>query len=211
MAIKNVSITMAYVAWDTANNVGKTGDVANHTIKVIKDGTSATSTNSPSEVDSTNAPGVYKLVLTATEMNGDCIVVAGKSSTSSISIIPVTFTTDHGVLPSSFPSNFTSLSIDSNGRVRNQASVQKNTAFATFMFLMTDSTNHNPVTGKSVSVTRAIDGGAFGAGSLSAVSEIGNGIYSVDFAAADLNGKNIILRATASASDDTFERITTFT
>lgn len=90
------------------------------------------------------------------------------------------------------------------------APVKKNTALAKFQFLMTDSTNHAPATLLAVTVTRSIDGGAFAAGTLSAVTEIGAGMYSVDFGAADLNGNVIVLRATAAASDDTFERLITF-
>lgn len=89
------------------------------------------------------------------------------------------------------------------------SNVKKNQALAAFQFLMTDSTNHAPVTGKTVTVTRSIDGGPFAAGTLSAVTELSNGLYGVDFAAADLNGNVIVLRATAAVSDDTFERIIT--
>lgn len=89
------------------------------------------------------------------------------------------------------------------------SNIKINQALAGFEFLMTDSTNHAPATGLTVTVTRSIDGGAFGAGTLSAVSEIGNGIYSVNFGAGDLNGKVITLQATAAASDTTFERIVT--
>jgi hypothetical protein len=53
MASRGQSLTITYVAWDTANNAGKTGDVANHTLRWIKDGTSAAPVNSPSEVDPT--------------------------------------------------------------------------------------------------------------------------------------------------------------
>ena len=91
--------------------------------------------------------------------------------------------------------------------VANNSNLKKNAALAKFAFMMTDSTNHAPATGKTVTVTRSIDGGAFAAGSLSAVTEIGNGMYYVDFAAADLNGNVVILRATAAACDDTFERV----
>ena len=98
----------------------------------------------------------------------------------------------------------------SSGAVPVKGNVKKNTALATFPFMMTDSTNHAPATGKTVTVTRSIDGGAFAAGTLSAVTEVGVGIYTVDFGAGDLNGNNIILRATATASDDTFERVITF-
>jgi len=54
-----------------------------------------------------------------------------------------------------------------------------------------------------------LDGGAFAAGSLSAVTEISNGIYAVNFAASDLNGNTVILRATAAGCDDALERVIT--
>ena len=99
--------------------------------------------------------------------------------------------------------------ITTTTNLTNSGNVKKNTALAAFEFLMTDSTNHAPATGKTVAVTRSIDGGAFGAGALSAVTEVSSGIYKVDFAAADLNGNVIVLRATATGCDDTFERVIT--
>lgn len=89
--------------------------------------------------------------------------------------------------------------------------IKKNTALAKFQFLMTDSTTHAPATGKTVTVTRSIDNGAYVAGTLSGVTEIGSGMYSVDFASGDMNGNVIVLRATAASSDDTFERLITVT
>lgn len=89
------------------------------------------------------------------------------------------------------------------------SNIKKNQALAAFEFLMTDSTNHNPAAGLVVAVTRSIDGGAFAAGTLSAVTEISAGIYAVDFGAGDLNGKVIVLKATAAASDTRYERIVT--
>jgi len=91
----------------------------------------------------------------------------------------------------------------------NSGNIKKNAAYTAFPFLMTATTTHDPVTGAVVTVTRQIDGGAFASGTLSAVSEIGGGIYTVDFGAGDLNGNNIVLKATATGCDVTFERITT--
>lgn len=89
------------------------------------------------------------------------------------------------------------------------SNVKKNHALAEFQFLMTDSTNHSPATGKTVTCTRSIDGAAFAAGTLANVTEVANGTYTVDFGTGDLNGNVIVLRATASGCDDTFERIVT--
>ena len=92
MASKGQSLTVQYVAWDTSANAGKTGDVANHTLRWVKDGTSAEPDNSPAEVDAVNAPGVYRITLTAEEC--DCWVgtLCGKSSTANVSIMPLTVT-----------------------------------------------------------------------------------------------------------------------
>jgi len=83
--------------------------------------------------------------------------------------------------------------------------IKKNQALANFEFLITDSTNHQPATGAAaLTATRSIDGGAFGSGSLSAVTEIAFGIYSINFAASDLNGNVITLRVTSTNNDDVF-------
>jgi len=93
MAIKNQAITMQFVAWDTGNNIGKTGDEGNFTLKLVQDGVAASPIASASEVDATNCPGVYSIALTAAEMNYDWITLCGKSTTSNIVIIPVNLST----------------------------------------------------------------------------------------------------------------------
>jgi hypothetical protein len=116
MATRAVS-TVAYVrAWDTTNNAAKTGDSANITLKWCKDGTNATTTNSCSEVDSTNSPGIYKVTLTSTETDCTFGALTGKSSTSSIYIFGVQIGFEYSA-SAAFPANFTSLSIDGSGRV----------------------------------------------------------------------------------------------
>lgn len=101
MPAKNASLTLTYTAWDTANNVGKTGDAANHTLKVVVDGTEQAVAATPAEVDGTNAKGEYKVVLTSANMNGNMVKFCGASSTSGIVIVPVPIFTDGGVLPAS--------------------------------------------------------------------------------------------------------------
>jgi hypothetical protein len=79
---------------------------------------------------------------------------------------------------------------------------KKNVALAKFSFVMRDSTTHAAASGLAVTATRSIDGASFAAGTLSAVTEIGtNGVYLVDFAAADLNGAVVVLKCTALAAD----------
>tara|TARA_Y100001938_G_C8056770_1_gene414849 strand:+ start:477 stop:1613 length:1137 start_codon:yes stop_codon:yes gene_type:complete len=90
MATRNVAMTITFVAWDTGNNVGKTGDNGNITLRWIKDGTASAPTNSSSEVDSANVPGVYKITLTATETDCNIGTLAGKSTTADIVVLPIT-------------------------------------------------------------------------------------------------------------------------
>lgn len=87
--------------------------------------------------------------------------------------------------------------------------VKKNTALAGFTFIMTDSTNHALAAGKTVTCTRKIDSGSFTSGTLANITDVGGGVYSVDFLAADLNGDIITLKASATDCDDTIVTLVT--
>lgn len=107
-----------------------------------------------------------------------------------------------------FPSNFSLLSIDSNGRVKIQA-LNKNVARAGFQFPMTDSTTHAPKTGVTVTAQRSINGATFAA-CTNSPTEIASGAYTIDLSAADLNGDFILFKATGTGCDDTFIGFITF-
>jgi hypothetical protein len=88
MATRALSQVVCYMAYNSSTGAYTTGDSANHTLSWVKDGSRSAPTNAASEVDSANAPGLYKVTLTATET--DCIegVLAGKSSSSNVILIP---------------------------------------------------------------------------------------------------------------------------
>jgi len=87
--------------------------------------------------------------------------------------------------------------------------IEKNVAYANFMFVMTDSTTHAPKTGLTVAATRSLDGGAF-ASCANSVTEIGGGTYAINLAATDTNANNIMLQFTAATADQlNIEIITT--
>jgi len=115
MASRGQTLTITYVAWDTDANAGKTGDVANHTLRWVKDGTSAAPDNSPSEVDATNAPGIYKITLTGTECTCWVGVLAGKSSTADVVVMPVTIAFEQ--LPTAAPDAAGGLPISDAGEL----------------------------------------------------------------------------------------------
>jgi hypothetical protein len=71
-------------------------------------------------------------------------------------------------------------------------------------FIMTDSTNHAPATGKTVSATVSKDGVGFVAAGGS-VAEVGVGVYAFSPSQTDANCKFGVLRFTATGCDDTFE------
>jgi len=118
---------------------------------------------------------VVKLTLTASEMNGDNIVVV--VSGSGYCDVLVSFETKEQAIPN-------------------------------FHFVMRD-TSGNPATGKTVTVTRIIDGGTFGAGTVGAVTEIANGLYRVNLPLADLNAQDCTsLLATATGCMPTLVTLT---
>ena len=76
----NVASQKWYVfAFDRTDNTPKTGDAANITAKIIKDGGSATATNdtNPTEIED----GVYAFDLTQAETNAHQLVILPESST----------------------------------------------------------------------------------------------------------------------------------
>lgn len=82
-----------------------------------------------------------------------------------------------------------------------QLFIKKATAVA-FPFVMISASDHfSPITGRTVTATRSIDGGAFGA-CTNAVSEIANGWYTLTLSTSDTNGAAIALRFTATGADD---------
>jgi len=171
-------------AFDATTNTPKTGDAANITAYISKDFGSVTAITdtSATEMDATNAKGYYLVDLSQAETNADDILISAKSSTANIVVVgaPARIVT----IPNSV--------------------MKKNTALANFAFEMTDSTNHNPATGKTVTVTRSLDGAAFGATTAGTATEISNGAYEIDLSAADRNGDVVTLRMVATGCDDLF-------
>ena len=89
---KNVaSQKVAVFAWDNAAGAAKTGDAANISAQISKDGAATAATNdvAPTELDATDAPGIYIFDMTQAETNADLVVIAPVSSTSDIVLRPV--------------------------------------------------------------------------------------------------------------------------
>jgi hypothetical protein len=89
---KNVaSQKVAVFAWNAGTGAAKTGDAANITDQISKDGgaTAATNDVNPTELDATDAPGIYIFDLTQAETNADLVILSAVSATSNIQLRPV--------------------------------------------------------------------------------------------------------------------------
>lgn len=277
---KNVaSQKLQFFAFIPSTGLPKTGDAANLTIYVSKDhgAVTALTDTSATEMDATNAKGVYVVDVSQTETNADELAFTGKSSTSDVSIVPRFITTT--------PANFNKRVIDtaglgdanvvkvgptgsgtaqtardigasvllssgtgtgqviltsgvvsadttkwngtavatpdtagypkttvkvgtgtgeislSSGAVKLQTGLKKNQALLNFPFQMTDSTNHNPATGLTVSVSVSLDGAASFT-SVGTATEMANGWYQIDLTAGNMNGDTIAFKAIATGADD---------
>ena len=84
MAIYGVQFVATFTAYDTVAGTYKTGDSANITLQWTKDGTDAATTNSCSEVDSVNSPGLYKVTITAVGPAPNSARVSSRDPTSGV-------------------------------------------------------------------------------------------------------------------------------
>lgn len=85
---------------------------------------------------------------------------------------------------------------------------QQNVAFSDITFEMYDSTTHNPASGLTVTGTRSLDGGAYGAVT-GTIAEIASGTYQLDASQADMNGAMIVFRFASATADETFVHVKT--
>ena len=82
---------VACFAWDGASGAAKTGDAANISAQISKDGAACAATNdaAPTELDAADAPGIYIFDLEQAETNADMVVIAPVSSTADVIIRPI--------------------------------------------------------------------------------------------------------------------------
>jgi len=91
MPVSNVALTAVHFFVTDADG-GVTGDASNIALKVVKDGSVGAVAGSVSEIDATNAPGMYSVPLTAAENTGSMISLVGKTSTADTTVNPISWT-----------------------------------------------------------------------------------------------------------------------
>lgn len=146
--------------------------------------TSAYSSGGFIEIDATNLPGWYRFDLP------DAAIASGPG-------VAIHFRGATNMAETPIELQLTTLAF------------KRNTAIASFSFPMRDVAGALK-TGETVTLTRSLDGGAFGAGTIGSVTEIGTtGIYKADLGAGDLDGVVVVLKATSGATNATVITIVT--
>ena len=170
MPVSGVALTAVHFFATDADG-GKTGDKAQFTLKLVKDGVLDGVDGSITEVDSTNAPGMYWVPLTADENTGSMITLCGSSSTSGVTINPISWTNISSMAAISgsvsAADNLES-ALGASVITANVKQVNGSTDGATFMAL--GAATMIEVTCDSGSTTSAI----IGSGSISAVNDFYN-------------------------------------
>ena len=93
MATRGIALEAPFIAWDTANNVGKTG-LTTIVLQVIRTNGGIPSLVEKSggniiEVDALKAPGAYSVSLSGADCDVDMLTLAGVSGVADVSIMPV--------------------------------------------------------------------------------------------------------------------------
>ena len=90
--LKNVASQKIIVfAWDNAAGAPMTGDTGNISAQISKDvgATAATNDAAPTELDATDAKGIYYFDMTQAETNANLVMLSAVSSTADIDLQPV--------------------------------------------------------------------------------------------------------------------------
>lgn len=203
------------------------GNATSVTLATLAAADSAYSSGGFKEISSTNEPGIYRLDIPDAALasgNGRMVTFMLKGATNmapSTFEIELTGTNNQDAvrggmtaLPNAAAEAAGGLYTRGSGAgqiqqpangyilVRLDSPVKKNTALAAFGFTMRDTAGALK-TGLTVSGFRSIDGAAFAATATATATEVANGFYKLDLAAADLNGNVIDLRFTATGAQDT--------
>jgi hypothetical protein len=123
MTTRAIPLKVGFIAWDTANNVGKTGDAANITMQWLKDGVlSPLDTATVTEVNPATTPGLYRVDLSADETDTNVGTLHGVSTTADISIMPINFDFQMGYIEvglAQSPFNATTIKLENNAQTSN--------------------------------------------------------------------------------------------
>lgn len=179
--------------------------------------TSSYSSGGFKEIDSTNMPGWYRFDIPDGALASGRFVSIHLQGATNMAPLPLEIELTGWDNQDAVRGGLTALpnaaaaasgglpTVDSVNSVKIQTPLKKNTGRDDYEFVMQDSSG-NAVIAATVVAQRSIDGGAF-ASCANAPTEVSNGVYKIDLAAADLNGNTIMLRFSATAAKDTLHEL----
>jgi hypothetical protein len=192
-------ILKSATAYSRKFNMFLSGGSTNATLKTVTvvlskgpGAASVTASGTVTEVDATGLPGLYQVAFTS----GDT-AVAGDLAVRCVS----SGCTDTWFIDQVQTKIFTDLTLDASGNTSITSTLKKNTICNGFTFTMTSSLNNAPQTGLTVAAQVSLAGVAF-VPCTNLVSEIGNGVYTINLAAADVNANIVMLRFSATGAND---------
>lgn len=196
--------------------------IANTDIKLKKNGATAVNKNSGGATSDVN--GMYAITLDATDTDTVGKLQGSVLVTGALVVWFDCYVFEEAVYDLMYPAAATGVvtvgtNNDKTGYALSTAGDQSiadlilpatNTAYSNIPFFMVNETDHvTGETGLTVTATRSIDGGASFGAATGSVSEIANGAYSFDASAADVNGKQILLKFSSAGADDSFVNLVT--
>ena len=143
-------------------------------------------------IDGTNMPGWYQLGLPDAAVADGTAAEVALHLQGAVNMVP---------LPVQIPL----IAEDNQG----YSGLKRNRAFSNFHFVMLDSTNHQPVAGKIVTVAYLVDSGAWVTTGISNIADELNGLYRFDGTAPVVNGIFTSFRMTADGCDPTLITVIT--
>lgn len=159
----------------------------------------------------TMAAGDYITILAPTDradvirVRGQIVPVPGVTGEQSVNVTSWNGTAIPGVDTAGYPkvtiksgTGTGELSLTS-GLVRTAYGLRKNTALSGFEFLLTDELTGAPAPTLTVTAERSLDGAAFEA-MANSVTEVEEGIYKINLAAADTNANTVTYKFTATGA-----------
>lgn len=98
---RGIANKLAVYAYNQTTGAAVTGDQANITARISKDGaaSAAVADTNPTQLDATNHPGIYIFDLTATECDAQMLVVSPDSSTANVVLDHVTIDLEQAPFP----------------------------------------------------------------------------------------------------------------
>lgn len=193
MAILKQSTTYrrSFLMVGSADHVtGSTASSTDVTVVLYKGG--STSSSTAAGAISPQGSGWFNIYLTSADVNtvGDLVFHCTATSADPTDFCDQVVT-----------QTFADLSINASGEAQIASNIKQNTALNGFTFVMTDNVNHYPATGLSVSAERSLGGAGFSP-CANSVSEVSDGVYTINLAAADVNSATSMLHFSASGADD---------